>query len=492
MSLINVSNLTFSYSDDYDNVFENVSFQIDTNWRLGFIGRNGRGKTTFFRILSGELEYKGKITSTVSFEYFPYNLSDVNQYTIDIIRNISYAEDWEIYRELSYLELSDDILYREFFTLSNGEQTKALLAAMFLKRNSFLLIDEPTNHLDAYGRELLSQYLNRKKGFILISHDRSFLDGCIDHVLSINRRNIEIQKGNYSSWQYNKDLKDNFELSQNAKLKKDIKRLSEAADKVSKWSESSEKSKFGTRNSGLRPDRGYIGHKSAKMMSRSLNIKERVEKSLNEKSELLKNYEETEDLKISVSDFYANRILALDNISVKYNGKTICSGISFDINRGEKVVLQGRNGCGKSSILKLICGDNIDYDGNLYKSAQLKISYIPQDVSDLHGTIEDFALKRNIDLSQLLTILKKLGFDRKHFLKDIGSFSEGQKKKTAVAASFCTPAHIYIWDEPLNYIDIISRIQIENAVMKYSPTLLLVEHDEAFCEKIADKIIIIK
>ena len=390
------------------------------------------------------------------------------------------------------MELSDDILYREFFTLSNGEQTKALLAAMFLKRNSFLLIDEPTNHLDAYGRELLSQYLNRKKGFILISHDRSFLDGCIDHVLSINRRNIEIQKGNYSSWQYNKDLKDNFELSQNEKLKKDIKRLSEAADKVSKWSESSEKSKFGTRNSGLRPDRGYIGHKSAKMMSRSLNIKERVEKSLNEKSELLKNYEETEDLKISVSDFYANRILALDNISVKYNGKTICSGISFDINRGEKVVLQGRNGCGKSSILKLICGDNIDYDGNLYKSAQLKISYIPQDVSDLHGTIEDFALKRNIDLSQLLTILKKLGFDRKHFLKDIGSFSEGQKKKTAVAASFCTPAHIYIWDEPLNYIDIISRIQIENAVMKYSPTLLLVEHDEAFCEKIADKIIIIK
>lgn len=305
--------------------------------------------------------------------------------------------------------------------------------------------------------------------------------------MSINRRNIEIQKGNYSSWQYNKDLKDNFELSQNAKLKKDIKRLSEAADKVSKWSESSEKSKFGTRNSGLRPDRGYIGHKSAKMMSRSLNIKERVEKSLNEKSELLKNYEETEDLKISVSDFYANRILALDNIYVKYNGKTICSGISFDINRGEKVVLQGRNGCGKSSILKLICGDNIDYDGNLYKSAQLKISYIPQDVSDLHGTIEDFALKRNIDLSQLLTILKKLGFDRKHFLKDIGSFSEGQKKKTAVAASFCTPAHIYIWDEPLNYIDIISRIQIENAVMKYSPTLLLVEHDEAFCEKLPIK-----
>jgi lincosamide and streptogramin A transport system ATP-binding/permease protein len=128
--------------------------------------------------------------------------------------------DWEIVKELSLLDMDCDTLYRQFYTLSRGEQTKALLAAMFLKENSFLLIDEPTNHLDAEARQKLSDYLKKKKGFILISHDRSFLDNCIDHILSINKTNIEIQKGNFSSWWRNKELQDGFELAENEKLKR--------------------------------------------------------------------------------------------------------------------------------------------------------------------------------------------------------------------------------------------------------------------------------
>ena len=160
MSLINVTNLTFAYEGSYDNIFENVSFQIDTDWKLGFTGRNGRGKTTFLNLLLGKYEYNGSISGNVTFEYFPYEMQDPESFTIDIIKEISpNSMDWEIMKEVSLLDIDDDVLYRQFNTLSKGEQTKALLAAMFLKENSFLLIDEPTNHLDAEGRKKLSSYL---------------------------------------------------------------------------------------------------------------------------------------------------------------------------------------------------------------------------------------------------------------------------------------------------------------------------------------------
>ena len=130
------------------NIFENVSFQIDTDWKLGFTGRNGRGKTTFLKLLMGKYEYSGTISSNVSFEYFPYDVPDADFFVIDVIHEISpNAQDWEIARELSLLNVSDDLLYRSYSTLSKGEQTKALLAALFLKENSFLLIDEPTNQI---------------------------------------------------------------------------------------------------------------------------------------------------------------------------------------------------------------------------------------------------------------------------------------------------------------------------------------------------------
>jgi ATPase components of ABC transporters with duplicated ATPase domains len=217
MSLINISNLTFNYDGSYDYIFKDVSFQIDTDWKLGFIGRNGKGKTTFLNLLMRKYEYSGTISTSINFSYFPYQIEDKTLNTVDIASNMCDAELWELKRELSLLEVSEDVLYRPFNTLSNGEQTKVLIATMFLKENNFLLIDEPTNHLDIDARKIVSNYLKSKKGFILVSHDRAFLDNCIDHVLSINKENIEVQKGNFSTWQRNKEMRDNYELSENRK-----------------------------------------------------------------------------------------------------------------------------------------------------------------------------------------------------------------------------------------------------------------------------------
>ncbi|MCF2673973.1 ribosomal protection-like ABC-F family protein [Fusobacterium varium] len=493
MSLINISNLTFAYDGSADNIFENVSFQIDTDWKLGFTGRNGRGKTTFLNLLLGKYEYKGSISGGVIFEYFPFEIKDKTLKTIEIIDSLNYDyQMWELEREMSLLDISEDVLYREFNTLSNGEQTKILLAVLFLKEDRFLLIDEPTNHLDIEGREIVAEYLKSKKGFILVSHDRRFLDNCIDHILSINKANIEIQKGNFSSWQVNKEMQDNSEIAKNYKLKKDIKRLEQAAKRTSEWSDKKEEKKSKKSYGGRAPamiDKGFVGAKAAKMMKRSKNLEARQNSALEEKTKLLKNIELSESLKIKPEEYHSNRMVTLDKISIFYGEKEVCKDVSFTIEKGDRIALRGKNGSGKSTILKLILGEDLKYTGNLYRGSRIKISYVSQETSFLKGKLSDFAKNSGIDESLFRAILRKMDFSREQFDKDLSSYSGGQKKKILIAKSLCERAHLYVWDEPLNFIDVLSRIQIEELILEFQPTIIFVEHDMVFSETIANKII---
>ena len=496
MSLINISNLTFAYDGSADNIFENVSFQIDTDWKLGFTGRNGRGKTTFLNLLLGKYEYKGSISGGVIFEYFPFEIKDKTLKTIEIIDSLNYDyQMWELEREMSLLDISEDVLYREFNTLSNGEQTKILLAVLFLKENRFLLIDEPTNHLDIEGREIVAEYLKSKKGFILVSHDRRFLDNCIDHILSINKANIEIQKGTFSSWQVNKEMQDNSEIAKNYKLKKDIKRLEQAAKRTSEWSDKKEEKKSKKSYGGRAPamiDKGFVGAKATKMMKRSKNLEARQNSALEEKTKLLKNIELSESLKIKPEEYHSNRMVTLDKVSIFYGEKEVCKDVSFTIEKGDRIALRGKNGSGKSTILKLILGEDLKYTGNLYRGSRIKISYVSQETSFLKGKLSDFAKNSGIDESLFRAILRKMDFSREQFDKDLSSYSGGQKKKVLIAKSLCERAHLYVWDEPLNFIDVLSRIQIEELILEFQPAIIFVEHDMVFSETIANKIIKLK
>lgn len=399
------------------------------------------------------------------------------------------AEEWELIRELSYLDLEADILWKPFELLSNGEQTKVLLAALFLNEGHFLLIDEPTNHLDARARKKVAEYLKKKKGFILVSHDRSFLDECIDHVLSINRATIEIQKGNFSSWIENFNKQQDFETRQNLKLKKDITRLKQSARQISVWSDTVEKSKNRTLNSGPKLDKGYIGHKSAKLMKRSKNIEKRQYSAIESKSVLLKNIETAENLKIRPLEYHKELLAAFTDIAVIYGEKQICNPVSFKIFNGDRIAIDGKNGSGKSSLLKLLVGDDIKHNGCMNLGSGITISYVPQDTSFLKGKLSDFSIKNGIDESLFKAILRKMDFERVQFEKDIQNFSEGQRKKVMLAKSLCERAHLYVWDEPLNYIDIYSRMQIEHLIKSFKPTMIFVEHDAAFRNAIATEII---
>ena len=562
MSQINIIDLTFAYDGSYKDIFTNASFSLDTDWKLGFCGRNGRGKTTFLNLLLGKYEYKGKISASVSFEYFPYEVADEEPDIQSLLIQIApEAPLWQIQKELSLLGLFDGILYQPFYTLSNGERTKVLLAGLFLRENAFLLIDEPTNHLDLKARETVANYLNKKKGYILVSHDRRFLDICTDHTLSINKNNIEVIKGNFSVWYEQKKRQDAFQVAQNEKLIKEIGRLEDAVKRTESWSDKAEKSKKGVHakkevKMGWAPKQGA---KSKKMMARSKAIRGRQEAAIAEKTKLLKNIEGADDLKIIPLKYHTGTLLTLDGISVTYDGRIVLEEFNLNLQAGERIALQGDNGSGKSSILKIIYeeysgfksnqqsrssvnllsphnnslnpltrqgispnplarqGDSLNlltrqsnsptsgrsdskepnllhsspvpYTGQVHLGSQLVISYVPQDASFLSGSLTAFTKKQGIEEHLLKALLRKLDFTREQFDVLMENFSAGQKKKVLLAGSLCQKAHLYIWDEPLNYIDVLSRIQIENLIQTYQPTLLFVEHDQAFTEHIATKVI---
>lgn len=544
MARINVSDLTFCYEGSFDNIFEKVSFSIDTDWKLGFIGRNGKGKTTFLNLLLGKYEYQGTISTPAAFEYFPYQISEnqMKQCAGDFLDELRIdCELWRVICELEKLHLEADVLYRPFETLSHGERTKVLLAILFAGDNYFLLIDEPTNHLDQKSREIVKEYLGQKKGFILVSHDRDLLDACIDHVLVLNRHSIEVQNGNFSSWQMNKERLDHFQRDENEKHKREIRRLKKAADQARNWAVKNEETKIGydpikNHDRGI-GTRAYIGAKTKKMQSRVKQLEERITKEISQKEGLLQDIENPAALKIMPLKHHKEVLIAAKGYGIAYRGASpkeehtadcstqngipqnnayeIFHDFNLELRQGERLFLRGENGCGKSSFIKAILAqiqktadtrqenktlgfgikDNvfsenqIEETGYLTVASGLIISYINQDTSFLKGNLKEFCAKRGLDESLLKAILRQLDLGREQFAKNMEEYSEGQKKKVLIASSLLTQAHLYLWDEPLNYIDVFSRMQIENLLLQQKPTMLVVEHDVRFCEKIATNIV---
>lgn len=526
MAQIQVVDLTFGYEGSIDNIFEKVSFSVDTDWKLGFIGRNGKGKTTFLKLLMGQYEYHGKIQTTTPFDYFPYQISDrwVEQSCADFMEELKPdCEVWRVLCEMEKLKVPSEVLYRPFSTLSHGERTKVMLAILFSRENYFLLIDEPTNHLDMHSRECVKEYLSGKKGFILVSHDRDLLDACIDHVLVLNRESIEVQKGNFTSWWENKEKTDAFHQAENEKHKREIGKLRQAAEQAGGWADKNERSKIGfdpvQEHDRCKGTRSYIGAKTKKMQSRVKQMEKRIDREIAEKEGLLKDIENPVDLKLMPLAHHKELLVYAREYGLAYKTDVCKEGLvrdnhqvlrdfNFELRKGERIFLQGENGCGKSSFLKAILEkshagetenalpsdwkENICESGILETASGLIISYIHQDTAHLSGRIEDFCIEKSLDESLFKAILRQLDFDRVQFSKRMEDYSEGQKKKVLIAAGLLKQAHLYIWDEPLNYVDVFSRMQIENLILRYQPTMLLVDHDVRFRDKIATKVVELK
>ncbi len=502
MSQIRVDHLTFTYDGSAEPVFEDASFSVDTDWKLGLIGRNGKGKTTFLRLLTGAYSYQGTIACAVPVSYFPYHLSAAQMQLpamkfADALR--PDCEIWRVICELAALDENADLLERPFVTLSHGQRTKILLAILFSGDNDFLLIDEPTNHLDAPARACVRQYLSGKQGFILVSHDRDLLDACTDHMLVLNRKTIMVQSGNFTCWQENQQRRDQFAEAENEKHRKQIKKLRQAAKRTAAWADQNERTKIGfdpvKEHDRCISTRAYIGAKTKKMQSRVKQTERRIEREIEAKENLLQDIEQTAALRMSPLTHHKDILVHLRGCDLQYAGaeKPVCKGLDLSIRQGDRIALHGANGCGKSTLMRAILQTagavpedaSLQIRGICETASGLVISYVPQDASFLQGSIADFCAARRLDRSLFCTVLRHLDLSRTQLAKDLSEYSAGQKKKVLLAASLLTPAHLYIWDEPLNFIDIFSRMQIETLLEEYQPTMLFAEHDIRFRENAA-------
>ncbi|APX71219.1 ATP-binding cassette domain-containing protein [Companilactobacillus allii] len=496
MGTIQIENVSFKYDQMVNNLFDSLNLKIDESWKLGLIGRNGRGKSTLMQMLLGKLQYSGQIISNLNFYYYPQPIVDKNRQTIELVKELTNLEEydmWKIEVELDKLQVKTAILNQKFSTLSPGEQTKVLLAILFIDDYGFQLIDEPTNHLDIAGRKVVSDYLKSKKGFIVISHDKAFLNQVIDHVISINRTDVDVYKGNYDTWEQEKTRQDQLELGEKNQLKKDINRLHETAVKRENWSRQTEKGKNKTGLQQVNLDKGFIGHKSAKMMKKAKVIVKRVDSEIDEKKNLLKNIEIEDPIELNyVKVDHPKNLITVDNLQLRHD-EVLTPKVSFKLPVDTVVSLIGENGIGKTTVFKQILGIKQPFEqiGELHVAANAKISYLAQE-DELAGNIRQLAFKKQIDAENIFSNLRKLGFERSLFDQSIENMSQGQKRKVALAISLSEEANIYLWDEPLNFLDVITRQQIIDAIKKQHPTMLLIDHDQDLIDEVSDQKIILQ
>lgn len=474
-----MKNVSFSFDTLEQPLFHEVNLTIDTNWKLGLVGRNGRGKTTLLNLLMNRYSYSGEIFSTESFVYFPQQVQNKEALTYYAIDEVMPVELWKLERECQLLQLDKAILWQPFEQLSGGEQTKVLLAALFCDETRFPLLDEPTNHLDVQARKIVANYLKKKTGFILISHDRAFLDAVVDHILAIEKRQLAIYKGNFSTYTAQKEQQDQFEVDRNKTIKSEVDRLKRTAKEKANWATKKEHAS----------NDAFARAQAAKMMKRSKAIETRVQAQIEEKSKLLHNIESVSALTINCLTTHRNPVLRVRNFTMHRNGQPLFQPISFELYQGEQVALIGPNGSGKTSILRYLLTGEFDGDveGEIAIPQGLTMSTIRQLYDDNTGMLKSFTKHHEIDYTLFLNNLRILGMERDVFHVPIERMSNGQQKKTEFAKSLGTLAELYIWDEPLNYLDVFNHEQIETMIQTYKPTLLFVEHDAAFVDAIATK-----
>ena len=507
--IVQISNGTVYFGAN--DVFENIDFTVNENERIALVGRNGSGKTTLLKVLMGEVELSsGQLikANKTQIAYLEQNaLIDSDKTILEVFNEVfrplkelekqleelsellkndhseklieQYTRLEEEYKYLGgytyYSEIcsvlkgfgfTEEDLNRKVSSFSGGEKTKIAFAALLLSKPDLLLLDEPTNHLDLSTIEWLEGYLAKyKKAMVIVSHDRTFIDKCVNVVYELEYGHIKRYAGNYSSFVEQKKNDLAHQEAAYRRQQKDIKRLEELIEKFR-----------------------YKKNKAAFAQSK-IKYLERMEKIEDPKKADTKTFK----AKFVCGVRGGKNVLSMDHFQVGYD--EVLAEVTLDVHRGERVCVMGDNGTGKSTLLKTIVGLLEPLGGYMMLGHQIEIAYFDQNLANFtsgNTVLEELWNEYpDLDMYKVRSVLGAFLFTADEVFKEVNVLSGGEKVRLSLAKLMLKKANFLILDEPTNHLDILSKEALENALSDYEGTILFVSHDRYFIRKIATSCLVI-
>ena len=506
---ISVRNLTKFFVIG-ENLLEGLSFEVQEGECVAILGRNGCGKTTLLKILTGEMDYDdgevfvnpNKRLGLISqIPRFPegFTVEDVlrsayrellsakkkmevleqqmaESVTDDLLREYDnlvnrfqagggYDMDVEVDKVCNGLGISADQRSQEFDSLSGGEKTRVNLARLLLEKTDILLLDEPTNHLDLRSVEWLESYINAFKGTVLaISHDRFFLDRIAHRVIEIVDGHAEFYSGNYSFYIEEKQARFNLQLKQYEQEQAKLKQLGYTVERMKGW-----------------------GINNRTLYRRAMSIQHRMERI--KKTEKPKT-EKTMKATFGEKDFSGDVVFQMKGVEKSFGERTLFSDVELKVEGGERIAILGDNGTGKSTFIKCLLGEE-DCKGKIQFGPTVKWGYLPQIIKFTHPerTLYDTMLyEKNCTPQVARDRLGAFLFQGEDVFKTVGNLSGGEQSRLRLCMLMDEKINLLILDEPTNHLDIASREWVEAAIEEFEGVLLFVSHDRYFIEKFAERI----
>jgi macrolide transport system ATP-binding/permease protein len=493
LTIVKVRELSKSFVDR--KILDNIQFDIKNGERIGLVGYNGTGKTTLANILFGKImpdkgiiEKSSELKIGYLLQSIDYELNDFQEFLEnDLLLHTSQlgltkVTEWE---------------EKRLDHLSGGEKLKLALSMVWASKPDFLILDEPTNHLDIKGIEWLISELKEFQGPVLIiSHDRYFLDMTVTRVFELENGKVHFYNGNYSDYRKEKQLRNENQKHQYTVQKRYKENIEKQMEQLKNWSDKAHRD---STKQGSASERRQLGFKEfhrvkAKKIDNQVKSKMKRLQSELEKNKVEKPVEEGKvRFQFDSHGKRGKRIIEADMLSKSFDNRTLFQNSQFYINHGERIGLIGKNGCGKTTLIRMILGEEPVTDGELWRSESLKIAYLSQDVQDLpegKWAIEALGFTDKQDIFRARTLLANLGLKEELITKPTGTLSLGERTRVKLVDLLMKEYDVLILDEPTNHLDLPSREQLETTLSEFTGTIITVSHDNYFLNKLCDRLLV--
>ncbi|PLS09499.1 ribosomal protection-like ABC-F family protein [Neobacillus cucumis] len=491
--VLKVKNLNKSFQ--LRKILENIQFEIKNGDRVGLVGCNGSGKTTLAKLLLGKLNPDHgtiELTNQIKIGYLSQSID---------YENSEFSSDFgeELYQFTKELGLNKAYEWNDqrMLHLSGGEKLKLALSNIWSSKPDFLILDEPTNHLDFKGINWLVEELKKFEGPVLIiSHDRHFLDQTVNQIFELETSKIHFYNGNYSDYLLEKQRRIENQQHAYQVQQRQIETVESQMQQLKSWSEKAHRDSTKKSPGPSKRQFGIKEYHRAKAKKRDSQIKSKMKRLENElsKHRIEKPREEsTVKFQFDTSGKRGKRIIEAKNLRMVLGNRTLFKGTQFYINHGERIGLLGDNGCGKTTLIKMILGEETRYEGDIWKSDSLKAAYLSQDVNDLPANktaLEVLGFTSRQDILRARTLLANLGLKEQHIMKPIDTLSLGERTRVKLTDLLMKEYDVLILDEPTNHLDLQSREQLEKTLSEFTGTIITVSHDYYFLNKLCDRILV--